>query len=368
MSEWDSTGQDGHDSGPRHEPGEDRGQASWFTQESTSAQQGADRRADDPPRPGADRRHDAPTTPPPPTTPGADRRAGDPPPPRSDRRHDAPTTPPPPAPASQSGSPWASAETYVSVPVPPIDGGTAGPTPLGQPGWTPPQQTPSYGAGTGSTAGPRGAGRALAVIAVLVVAVGTALGVWYVGRGDDTGPAARGSAGGGAGVSASGSSDGPSASTLGSSPPSGYRAQRDPVGYTLNVPDGWQRRQKHGEKAMVVFYDAPSDGRQLQIFELSESTPAESLDLAENADYGYSHQPGYQSLDRTSGDSWAELSYRYDDRDKGARQVIDHRFQAADGTLYAIRSSGPEDLPAAEVRTPLDAAVASFCPTGASCG
>ncbi|MER5523899.1 hypothetical protein ABT075_04690 [Streptomyces sp. NPDC002677] len=149
---------------------------------------------------------------------------------------------------------------------------------------------------------------------------------------------------------------------------SGYRVARDPVGYTLDVPQGWTRRQQQGEKAPVVYYDSPSDGRQLQIFALSEATPSESLDLAENdPGYGYAKQPGYQAGDRTSGDTWAELSYRYEDKDKGTRQVIDHRFQAADGTLYAIRSSGPGSLPAALVRGPLTTAVDSFCPDGTQC-
>ncbi|MGX1545437.1 hypothetical protein [Streptomyces adustus] len=48
--------------------------------------------------------------------------------------------------------------------------------------------------------------------------------------------------------------------------------------------------------------------------------------------------------------------------------MIDHRFRAADGTLYAIRSSGPEDLAADLVRAPLTRAVAFFCPSGARCG
>ncbi|MFG3290958.1 hypothetical protein ACGF3G_19400 [Streptomyces sp. NPDC048179] len=225
---------------------------------------------------------------------------------------------------------------------------------------------------------------AAAVLAFVLVAVGAGAGVWYLGRD-------HGSKGSGAGAvpsvsvsaksSASTASSSPSASSVHSSPeatptptpavssaPSGYRVAHDPVGYTLDVPQGWTRRQKQGEKAPVVYYDSPSDGRQLQIFALSEATPAESLDLAENdPGYGYAKQPGYRAEDRASGETWAELSYRYDDTDRGARQVIDHRFRAADGTLYAIRSSGPESLAAGLVRGPLTTAVESFCPTDAGC-
>lgn len=101
----------------------------------------------------------------------------------------------------------------------------------------------------------------------------------------------------------------------------------------------------------------------LQIFRLAEATAAESLALAEtHPGYGFARQPGYRPLDRASGATWSELSYRYDDSDTGPRQVVDHRFQSADGTRYAIRSSGPESLAAASVREPLTRAVGSFEP------
>ncbi|MFJ9345768.1 hypothetical protein [Streptomyces sp. NPDC101237] len=221
----------------------------------------------------------------------------------------------------------------------------------------------------------RRSGRALAAVLALVLVAGLAgLGVWYLGR-DDGARSGTGSAAPSARVRT-----GPTSSPAGSpaataassaSAPSaaaGYRVAHDPVGYTLDVPKGWTRRQQQGEKAPVVYYDSPSDGRQLQIFALSEATPAQSLDLAENdSGYGYAKQPGYLPGARASGAGWAELSYRYDDRDKGTRQVIDHRFQAADGTLYAIRSSGPGSLAADLVRAPLTTALDSFCPAGAGC-
>ncbi|MFF9275219.1 hypothetical protein [Streptomyces griseosporeus] len=260
--------------------------------------------------------------------------------------------------AWQTGEPeppaWASAETQVGGVYP----AAWTPPPL------PPSRPPSGPVGRSRT---RGLLTALAVTAVLGVGAGG--GAWYLTR-DDTPATAT------APVPAT-----PSASPRAATPPappaspspvpsrrSGYRHAEDPVGYALDVPEGWSRRQKQGEKAPVVFYDSPGDGRQLQIFALSEPTPAESLDLAENdPGYGFSAQPGYRPLDRATGAGWVELTYRYDDADKGARQVIDHRFRAADGTLYAIRSAGPEDVPLARVRAPLTAALASFCPRGAQC-
>jgi hypothetical protein len=133
----------------------------------------------------------------------------------------------------------------------------------------------------------------------------------------------------------------------------------------VDVPEGWVREEERGVSAEVVTYRSPSDGRSLLIFEVVEESPAASLDLAENGPGGFVEKlAGYRVLDRSSGPDWAELDYRYDDTSSGATQVVDRRFTAADGTLYAIRSSGPEG---SDVREPFDAAFASFCPTGASC-
>ncbi|MFI9810427.1 hypothetical protein ACIHEJ_40215 [Streptomyces sp. NPDC052301] len=147
-----------------------------------------------------------------------------------------------------------------------------------------------------------------------------------------------------------------------------YHTVRDPAGFTVVVPRGWPRKQVQGELTPVVYYDSPEDGRQLQIFEAAESSPMESLSLAEkDPDYGYTSQPGYKALHRASGTDWAELTYRYNDKDKGALQVNDHRFRAADGNVYAIRTSSSTSLPLILIREPLDIAVRSFCPSSAVC-
>ncbi|MFJ9813881.1 hypothetical protein ACIRU3_01170 [Streptomyces sp. NPDC101151] len=316
MSGWSGWNSDeGHASGP----GEDRGRAAWS-----------------------------------PGTPGT------PPPWAYEETRTAPARPPGPAPADPPPPPppWATAPTHA--------GGPPVPAPVPPPSYHPvpaPRRV-------------RG-GRLIAlVVAMVLVGAGSGFVVWYLGR-DRGGPGSPSASAPATGVTASApvSASSAAASSLPPSPspsvgiPAGYRLVRDPVGYTLAVPEGWTRRQKQGEKAAVVFYDSPSDGRQLQIFRLAESTVTESLDLAENdPGYGYSREPGYRALGRRSADTWAELSYRYDDLDKGARRVVDHRFRAADGTLYAIRSSGPEHLSDGLVRAPLTAALASFCPTDTSCG
>ncbi|MEU9171804.1 hypothetical protein AB0D34_29110 [Streptomyces sp. NPDC048420] len=206
------------------------------------------------------------------------------------------------------------------------------------------------------------------VVAVLVgVCVGA--GVWFLLRGTSLGSGSGSGSGSGVGAGPVPSVTATPSPAASASTASGYRRIQDPVGYSLDVPRGWTRTEKEGRSAPVVGYAAPADGRRLQVFRLAEDTPAGSLDLAENdPGYGFALQPGYQVLDRASGTTWAELAYRYDDPELGARQVVDHRFEAADGTLHAIRATGPASLPAALVRDPLTRARASFCPADTECG
>ncbi|MFJ3665471.1 hypothetical protein ACIPSE_03345 [Streptomyces sp. NPDC090106] len=270
--------------------------------------------------------------------------------------------------ASRTPPPWASAETGTAQTPPPW---AAVPPPPAPSPYVPPPSPPSS---------PPAVRRLLVIVAVTaVLGAGTGAGVWFLTREGATGPVAAP----GTGVAATTSrppasplespsrnpSPGPSLSPEPSEPAAGYRRVRDPVGYTLVVPAGWVRRQTQGEKAPVVFYDDPDGGRQLQIFLVTEDDPASSLRKAEtDPGYGFAHQPGYQVLARDEGATWSELAYRYDDEDKGPRQVVDHRFRAPGGDSYAIRSSGPGALPVALVREPLAMALDSFCPTGADCG
>ncbi|MFG2375900.1 hypothetical protein ACGFY9_31065 [Streptomyces sp. NPDC048504] len=232
---------------------------------------------------------------------------------------------------------WSTAETQTSL------------TP---PAWvSPPAPVPVPTPAPAPASGRRAWKLVLAVALAVVLGAGAGGGVWYVTHGRGTHNH----------VDASGSS-------RATGPGSSYRTAQDPSGYTVDVPKGWTRSQRQGAKAPVVTYDSPDGTRRLQIFRVSENSPAESLDLAENdPGYGFARQPGYQVIGRATGASWAELTYRYDDQGTGARRVIDHRFEAAGGSFYAVRSSGPESLDPALVRGPLTAAVDSFCPAGANC-
>lgn len=330
-------------SGAEHEPSEERGRAAWNSGETRAGER--------------------------PSWPSAEARAGERPPWASAETQ---TSFVPPR-DQEVAPPWAAAPTQASPLAP--GWGTAPPTPP----WTSPVPVPPGSA-------PHRVRRVFAALTVAVlVGVAVGAGVWFLLR--DTSLGSRSGAGPAPKVTATSSSSPSSASSASpastspsspssgatpspvSSPATGYRRTQDPVGYRVDVPRGWTRTEKQGQAAPVVVYDAPADGRRLQIFRIAEDTPAQSLDLAENdPGYGFARQPGYQVLDRASGTTWAELAYRYDDSDLGARQVVDHRFQAADGTLYAIRATGPEALAPALVREPLTRALASFCPTGTECG
>ncbi|GGX67470.1 hypothetical protein [Streptomyces anandii] len=286
----------------------------------------------------------------------------------------APAPPPPPAGQSPTPPSYTPPPTYV---------------PYAQPSTpAPPQPVPPSGtvprAVTGPPARARGPRTVLVMVAVVAVLAGGGAGaaVWWAARdhGPDhheAGPAAHASVSATAPAAppstatSTPSSTGPASAsttpeTVASTGPSpGYRRAVDPVGYSLDVPDGWVREEERGVSAEVVTYTAPGGGRSLKLFEVVEKTPAASLDLAENGPSGFVQVlHGYRVLKRASGAGWSELDYRYDDTTAGPTQVIDRRFAAADGRLYAIRSSGPEG---SDVTAPFTAAYDSFCPSGATC-
>ncbi|CAM5409740.1 hypothetical protein GCM10010222_07240 [Streptomyces tanashiensis] len=252
-----------------------------------------------------------------------------------------------------------------SGPVASPGGGPVAPPPPPPPAYAP-EFTPEYVPESGGwqypappAPAPRPRSRAVlaAGVAAAVIAGGS-VSAWMVwGRGDANGPAA----GPAASVSAPPTPPAPSeteepttgtpsetasetpASTDGAPPP-GYRVQEDLKGFTIAVPDGWDRT----ESDQGVFFNAP-DGRSLvQVFVIQEAgiTPYEALRGA--SEDGRANKPGYEEigLERVTGEAdapadSAELVYAYD-REGGRRKVVDRAFTAADGNQYAILAAGPE--------------------------
>ncbi|MCZ0980971.1 hypothetical protein O1L60_23740 [Streptomyces diastatochromogenes] len=127
-------------------------------------------------------------------------------------------------------------------------------------------------------------------------------------------------------------------------PPPGYHGVEDPEGFTIAVPEGWNRT----ESDQGVFYNAPDGLSLVQVFVVKEAglTPYEALRGA--SEDGRTNKPGYEelSLERVTGEPGApadsaELVYSYD-RAGGRRKVVDRAFTAPDGTHYAILAAGPE--------------------------
>ncbi|MFB7587901.1 serine/arginine repetitive matrix protein 2 [Streptomyces sp. NPDC056169] len=127
-------------------------------------------------------------------------------------------------------------------------------------------------------------------------------------------------------------------------PPPTYSVQKDLKGFTIAVPDGWDRT----ESDQGIFFNAPDGKSLLQVFVIAEPglTPYEALRGA--SDDGRANKPGYEEigLDRVTGEPGApadaaELVYAYD-REGGRRKVVDRAFTAADGNHYAILAAGPE--------------------------
>ncbi|MET9408320.1 hypothetical protein ABZX90_21525 [Streptomyces sp. NPDC002935] len=247
-------------------------------------------------------------------------------------------------------------------------------------------QSPSWPGGGAPTGGGQGRGSGdsrrllLVIVAVAVLAGGVGGGLWALTRDDQPRHTGASPAGPAVTVTATrpgATSDTPDAlNTAGSEgvyadpsgttapepePAPGYSRAVDPLGYTVDVPDGWARDETQGKLAPVVTYTAPGGNRRLMVFEVKEISVTESSAQAQDIAEGFK---GYQYLDRRTGADWTEFSYRYDSKQYGPTQTLDHRFQAADGTPYAIIASGPAG---ADMTEQLTTAVNSFCPTGFAC-
>ncbi|MFG3252312.1 hypothetical protein [Streptomyces sp. NPDC048172] len=136
--------------------------------------------------------------------------------------------------------------------------------------------------------------------------------------------------------------------------PLGFEVAEGPDGQSLFVPEGWARTEP---KDRVVAFASSDGGEQLQVFWVEDSTPVESVTLAE----GYvSGKPGYERLGlRELEDGSGELEYRFESAEFGARHVLDHRFVAPNGEPYALVATGPDTDRSAQ-RDLVETARASF--------
>ncbi|MEU6575011.1 hypothetical protein [Streptomyces sp. NPDC046805] len=220
-----------------------------------------------------------------------------------------------------------------------------------------------------------GGAAAAGIVVSLVVTLG-----FGVGRNDDKHPAAASSspAPTGPSLTAYPSDDATTdpSSPAAAEPPAGYTAYDDPQGFRIAVPDGWEQQRTTVDSQygmdIVNYHDASGD-RRLQVYEVAESSPSESFDLYLSSEVPKPRGFRELSLDSmdTAGFTGSRLEYVADslkgEPDIGTWHVVDERFQAADGRLYAIASYGPDADGRADEGQVLDTALAWFCPPGADC-
>lgn len=284
-----------------------------------------------------------------------------PPPPRPDR-----TPPAPPAGVTDPDAPRAQSPTGAAGPWPPVN-------PPGGP-------VPSRGYGRRTLWSVIG-GAAVAGAAVSLVIV---LG-FGGGHDDHKGEAAPASSAPAtvapspeyASPSEELATDTPSPPPSDTEPPPGYTTYDDPEGFRIALPDGWeqQRSTVHSQYGMdIVNYHDTSGDRRLQVYQVAESSPDASFDL-----YLSSSVPkpaGFRELSRVNLDTGdftgSRLEYVADslkgEPDIGTWHVVDERFEAADGRLYAIAVYGPDADGRADESEALATAVDGFCPSPATCG
>ncbi|MFJ8628226.1 hypothetical protein ACIRD3_36060 [Kitasatospora sp. NPDC093550] len=139
-----------------------------------------------------------------------------------------------------------------------------------------------------------------------------------------------------------------------------FQRVQDRNGFTLLVPDGWQREEKNNS----TFYRSPDRRSLVQVFAMGTGSPfeeASGTDAAMASDPAT--YPGYHRvrLERTA-DGAAELEYSYDNAETGTRRhAVDHVLVGPGGTAYALLVAGPEaDWPTG-IQALRDAELTGFC-------
>ncbi|MGI5393177.1 hypothetical protein [Streptomyces sp. CA-251251] len=334
-----------------------------------------------------------PATPPPPPRPGPAPEAPRTPAPQAPHEPRPPQSPQAPQPPGPTGRPGGPVPVPPPAP-PPVPGPWSAPE-LPHPG-TPPPGHPSAPApaGTGGPSrrlvwsvlgGAAAAGAAVALVLTLVVPGDDGT--------DDRGGRAAESA------SASGSAESPAPeptalrtgetgetgqtgetaspgepSAAVTEPPDGYEVHVDEEGFTLARPAGWVREELPSEYGMGVVNYRSSDGeRRLQVYQVAESSPAASFELflsdATPKGDGF-RRLSLETLD--DGDfTGSRLEYLVDsikrEPDIGPWHVVDERFVAADGEVYAIAAYGADADGREDERELLRTALGHFCPPSAAC-
>lgn len=210
------------------------------------------------------------------------------------------------------------------------------------------------------------------VVAVLVLC-GLGFGVWALGWKGEPEPAGHPTVLEKPSRSADTEGDTAAPSPAGV-PPAPYEEVFDEEGFRLAVPRGWVRDPvEPGEGFDVVNYRSPQGDRRLQVYRVGEPSPYASLRtwLDENPMPGGFDLVAPLERRDDEGRPAARLAYVADafkgEPDIGTWHVIDHRFEAVDGRLYALVVYGSDADGRQDEEEFMSTALSWFCPPDEIC-
>ncbi|WP_250286389.1 hypothetical protein [Streptomyces atroolivaceus] len=151
-------------------------------------------------------------------------------------------------------------------------------------------------------------------------------------------------------------------------PPPGYVVEEDAEGFSVQVREGWQRREEQRDEGVVVYYETDGGEGFLQVYRISEPgyTPYDAL---AETDRLVGEVEGYQrlrldDLAPADGSQAAELEYLVPRENGVVRQSLLRAFVAEDGVRWVILVAGPQDEWDGTYAEPASVAADSFCPQG----
>jgi hypothetical protein len=166
----------------------------------------------------------------------------------------------------------------------------------------------------------------------------------------------------------------PSSSASATELPAEYELHDDDEGFTIARPVGWTRKAVASQHGIDVVNYRSSDGeRRLQVYEVAEASPDESFELFLSDDTPKADGFEELSLDNLDDGDFigSRLEYLADsikgEPEIGTWHVVDERFVAADGKVYAIAAYGPDADGRDDERELLDIALSHFCPPYTTC-
>ncbi|WP_272587196.1 hypothetical protein [Streptomyces sp. M92] len=157
--------------------------------------------------------------------------------------------------------------------------------------------------------------------------------------------------------------------------PADYELHADPEGFTVARPVGWVRETVPSKYGIDVVNYRSSDGeRRLQVYQVEEASPEASFELFLSD--GTPKAEGFRKISLETLDdgdfTGSRLEYLVDsvrgEPDVGTWHVVDERFVAADGEVYAIAAYGADADGREDERELLRTALGHFCPPHTACG